>query len=101
MTSFGFFLLLLWTVSTISTQPVPSTGEGPLALEWPWVSPASVEDDYEEVSYPQSPGAGGDVVPWSLASSAPSTGRNYTIHVGSLSSGLPSSFGFQLPEGGG
>lgn len=102
MTFCGFlsFLLLLLaavSVSIVFPRSTHSAGKDPLALEWPWVS---VEEDYESFPYPQSPG-GGDIVQWSLAASVPSTSRNYTIHVGSLSSGLPNTFSFQLPEGGG
>lgn len=72
----------------------------PLELEWYNLPEAWVVDDYETASYPGGAGPSTGIVHWSLTSTVPSTGRNYTIHVGSLSSGLPSAFSFQLPVGG-
>lgn len=69
------------------------------SLEWLSFSEAQLVDDYESVGYPQDSG-GGPIVQWSLSARVSSTGRNYTIHVGSLTSGLPNAFSFQLPEGG-
>lgn len=76
----------------------PSLCGGLETLEWPWIPDASLEDDYESMGYPQS--SGGPIVQWSLNTSVPSTGRNYTIHVGSLASGLPETFSFEIPNGG-
>ena len=92
----GLAILTATCGSTASPESVQFTGEGLLTLEWPRV-PA--DDNYENLSYPEGSGAGG-IVQWSLNTTVPSTGRNYTIHVGSLSSGLPNAFRFDLPEGG-
>lgn len=70
-----------------------------LPLEWPWIPENILEDDYEAMSFPQS-SVGDGIVHWSLSATVPSTHRNYTIHTGSLSSGLPKDFSFQIPEGG-
>lgn len=72
----------------------------PLALEWRHHPEAWVEDDYETESYPGGSGPTAGIVQWSLKTTVPSTSRNYTIHVGSLSAGLPNTFSFQLPERG-
>ena len=69
--------------------------EDPLELKW--ASAFSIKDDFETVKYPQS---SVDFMQWSCSGTVSSTGRNYTIHVGSLSTELPSGFSFQLPEGG-
>lgn len=68
-------------------------------LEWsPHQGGSLLQDDYVTMSYPIDPDV--DIVHWSLNSTVPSTGRNYTIHVGSLTAGLPKSFSFELPDGG-
>ena len=70
-----------------------------LTLDWSMGITDPV-DDYETVNFP--PGSTPrPFVHWSSPSqTVPSTGRNYTIHIGSLSSGLPGAFSFQLPKGG-
>ena len=72
----------------------------PLVLDWPQLPGSWVEEDFDTVSFPQGSGASAGIVQWSLSKTVPSTGRNYTIHIGSLSSGLPNTFSFQLPDGG-
>lgn len=71
-----------------------------LTLDWSVRDTADPVDDYASVKYPQG-SSPRPFVHWSSpVQTVPSTGRNYTIHVGSLSSGLPNAFSFQLPEGG-
>ena len=60
---------------------------------------AFVDEDFDETAYPSAPAAEG-LVHWSSSGTVPSTGRNYTVHVGSLHSGLPGTFSFQLPQEG-
>lgn len=74
----------------------------PLVLNWPQLPESGllVEDDFDTVRFPQGSGTSTGIVQWSLNKTVPSTGRNYTIHVGSLSYGLPNTFSFQLPDGG-
>ncbi len=99
----GCLILQLVVVGVLSSIASTSqaAAEDPLALEWPRLPETSLEDDYETLPFPHhGQGSGDGFVQWSLRRAVPSTGRNYTIHVGSLSSGLPNTFSFQLPEGG-
>lgn len=76
-----------------------SLTEGKLPeLEWHKLE-EFISDDFEVSSYPNAP-TGGSLVHWSSPGTVPSSGRNYTVHVGSLFSGLPQSFSFQLPPEG-
>ena len=96
-----FFLILALGLATSPTdsKALGSIVYDPLALDWSQVAEAQIEEDYERLGYPQSPGSQG-FVQWSLNDTVASTGRNYTIHVGSLSSGLPDAFSFRLPSEG-
>ena len=69
----------------------------PLVVEW-IPSSSTVADDYDSVKYPVQGSEG--ITQWSLSGRVPSTGKKYTIHVGSISYGLPDTFSFQLPQGG-
>ena len=60
----------------------------------------AAQDDYDVVKYPQSGDPGSGFVNFSFSGTVKSTGRNYTIFIGTLSKGLPDSFGFELPKGG-
>lgn len=77
-----------------------SWGRDPLVLDWSRSPEALVKDDYDTVNYPEGSETFPRLVQWSLKKTVSSTGRNYTIHIGSLNSGLPDTFSFQLPEGG-
>ena len=82
-------LLLLFVVSIVE------------ALEFPigWELLAE-QDDYDVVNYPQRVDPGTGFYYSSFSGKVKSTGRDYTIYIGTLSKGLPDSFGFVLPEGG-
>ncbi len=63
-----------------------------------WTSQKIAEDDYYVLSY--QPQGSSSIQEWSFSGTVPSTGRKYTLHVGSLTSGLPAAFSFELPKGG-
>lgn len=84
-------------VISFAKGPSAAQGRDPLLLKWPHLPETLVEGDYDTVSYPKGSGS---ILQWSLKRTVPSTGRNYTIHIGSLNSGLPDTFSFQLPDGG-
>ena len=83
----------------VLTTLYPGPCEALEAPDWPVISESLLQDDYECVDFPPD-SDDKDIVHWSLDATVPSTGRNYTVHVGSLSSGLPKTFSFQLPDGG-
>lgn len=100
----GFFTVVAAAAVVVALSVGATSGDGhsadPLALEWRLLlSDALIDDDFENMSFPQASG-GQPIAQWSYSSTVPSTGRNYTIHIGSLSSGLPDAFTFQLPKGG-
>ena len=71
------------------------------ALEFPfgwelWTS----QDDYDVVKYPQGSDSSRGFANFSFAGRVKSTGRDYTIYIGTLSKGLPDTLGFELPTGG-
>lgn len=59
----------------------------------------TVDEDFDVVDYPTGPASEG-LVHWSASGTVNSTNRKYTVHVGSLHSGLPGAFSFQLPKDG-
>jgi len=68
--------------------------------ELDWIKPYSlIEEDYDLADYPSLP-ASEPLVHWSRSGVVTSTGRNYTIHVGSLLMNIPNSFSFQLSREG-
>ena len=68
------------------------------ALEFPfgWEL-LTAQDDYDVVKYPQGSDSFAN---FSFSGRVKSTGRNYTIFIGTLSKGLPDTLGFELPLGG-
>ena len=71
------------------------------ALEFPlgwelWTS----QDDYDVVKYPQGSDSSRGFANFSFSGHVKSTGRDYTIYIGTLSKGLPDTLGFELPTGG-
>lgn len=71
------------------------------ALEFPfgWEL-RTAQDDYDVVKYPQGNDSRGGFANFSFAGRVKSTGRDYTIYIGSLSKGFPDTIGFELPTGG-
>ena len=63
-----------------------------------WISREIPEEDYDVLNY--QPQNSSSIQQWSFSGTVPSTGRKYTLHVGSLNSGLPGAFTFELPKGG-
>lgn len=71
------------------------------ALEFPigWEL-LTVQDDYDVVKFPEGSDPARGFVYSSFSGKVKSTGRGYTIYIGTVSKGLPDTFGFELPEGG-
>lgn len=71
------------------------------ALEFPigWELLA-VQNDYDVVKFPDGSHPAGGFVYSSFSGKVKSTGRDYTIYIGTISKGLPDTFGFKLPKDG-
>ena len=67
-------------------------------VELYWETAFVERDDYDTVDFIL--GSHRSVEHRSYSGTVPTTGRNFTVHVGSLHKGLPSAFSFYLPKEG-
>lgn len=88
------YLSLLFTAFTVAVVDCTQS----MVLDWNVAT--SIAEDYDTVDYSSSRKSPASLMHWSYSGMVPSTGRNYTVHVGLLQSGLPSAFSFQLPKKG-
>ena len=71
------------------------------ALEFPYGWELwTTQDDYDVLKFPQGSGSDKGFANFSFSGRVKSTGRDYTIYIGTLSKGLPETLGFELPAGG-
>ena len=82
-------LLSLFAVSLVDALEVP--------IGWELLA---VQDDYDVVKFPEGSDPARGFVYSSFSGKVKSTGRDYTIYIGTISKGLPDTFGFKLPKGG-
>ena len=84
----------LCAIFTVLGRLAPVGGE----LVLPSWDGYSAQDDYDVLKFqPDRPPGFSN---YSQTGIVNSTGRSYTVHVAVLSKGLPSTFGFELPQGG-